>query len=142
MTKKEQIIEIANQIATVAFYLNGRRRDNYSVNYDNGYHPMVYKMHNKVGEVKELSFRRFHYDGCYSFQALFTNAKQKPGYGPVSDICIDLETGKFSHDDDRYMAESLLGKTVDEIEFVQAVLLAVKNELREMLQGIARDIRL
>ena len=141
MTKKEQIIKIADEIAKIAFYLNGRRHDVYSHNYDNGYHPMVYKMHNKVGELKELSFRRFHYN-AYSFQALFTNAKQKPGYGPVSDISIDLETGKFFHDDDRYMAESLLGKTVDEIEFMQAVLLAVKNELREMLQGIARDIQL
>jgi len=140
MTKKEQIIKIADEIAVVAFYLNGRRHDNYSVNYDNGYHPMNYKMYNKVGELKELSFRRFHYDGQYSFQALFPNAKQKPGYGPVLDICINLETGEFFHEDDRYMAESLLGKTTDEIEFMQAVLLAVKNELREMLQGIQRDI--
>jgi len=141
MTKKEQIVNYANQIATVAFYLNGRRHDNYSHNYDNGYHPMNFKVYNKVGECKEISFRRFHYNN-YSFQALFPNAKNKPGYGPVHDICINLEKGKWSNDESEYMAKSLLGKTTDEIEFMQVVLLAVKNELREMLQDIKKNITL
>ena len=139
--KVEQILGYANEIAKIAFYLNGRRRDSYSSNYDNGYHPITFKMYNKKCELKTLCFRRFHYS-AYSFQALFTNAKNKPGHGSVSDICINLETGKFFHDDDKYMAQSLLGENTDEIEFMQAVLLAVQNELREMLIQIKRDIRL
>jgi hypothetical protein len=139
--KIEQILGYANEIAKIAFYLNGRSRNNYSSSYDNGYHPITFKMYNKECELKTLCFRRFQYN-VYSFQALFPNAKNKPGHGPVSDISINLETGKFFHDDDKYMAQSLLGENTDEIEFMQAVLLAVQNELREMLIQIKRDIHL